>query len=177
MVKKIGRSGGEVILFLTPAEKYNASNIKLLKEYISEGKYCVYMSVNKPYKQLLENFEKAKIDSEKIFIIDAITPTGGSSERVGNAVFVGSPRGLTTISIAITSALKSLPEQKRVLFLDSMTTLEVYNDLGNLSKFSQFIISKMKEWKVSTALISLQQGKDDKLINEISQFVDRVVKV
>jgi hypothetical protein len=35
----------------------------------------------------------------------------------------------------------------------------------------------MKEWKVNTILISLQQGKDDKLINEVSQFVDKVIKL
>lgn len=170
-------NNGEVVLFLTSSDKYASTNIKLLKEYVSKDNYIVYMTVNKPYMQLLDVFKKSKIDSKNIFVVDAITPVGNSAQRVGNVVFVGSPRGLTTISIAITSALKSLPENKRVLFLDSMTTLEVYNDLGNLTKFSQFIVSKMREWKVSTALISLQEGKDSKLINEMSQFVDKVVKL
>jgi KaiC/GvpD/RAD55 family RecA-like ATPase len=169
---------GETILFITSAQKYVSTNLEILKQYINNRKcYCVYITVNKPYAALMKLLQQEKIDTSKCFFIDAITPTSAGMQRAGNAVFIGNPKGLTNISIAAAGAVKSMPKGHRLLFLDSISTLILYNDTGSVTKFSHFLINKMKEWDCSGAIISLEKETDEKMISQLSQFVDRVVEV
>jgi KaiC/GvpD/RAD55 family RecA-like ATPase len=168
---------GQIILFITSETKYSYVNNEILKNYVNkEEDYCVYITVNKAYATLIKELKAKKIDTSKFLIIDAITPVS-SGTRVGNAIFIGSPRALTNISLTLTSALKKVPEGKRLLFLDSISTLLVYNNLGTVSKFSNFIINKMREWKVTGAIISLEKEKAEGITKYLSQIVDRVIEV
>lgn len=169
---------GEIVLFLTSETKYAKTNLEILKYYINKlGNYCAYVTVNRPYASLMNDFKNQKIKTDKLLVIDAITPVGNQTQRAGNAIFIGSPRALTQISLIVTNALDKIPEGKRVLFLDSVSTLSVYNDLGTVSKFSNFLINKMREWKVSGAIISLEKEKADEISKYLSQIVDKVVEV
>ncbi|MEK6871926.1 MAG: hypothetical protein AABX16_03410 [Nanoarchaeota archaeon] len=111
-----------------------------------------------------------------MLVIDAITPVS-SGTRAGNAIFVGSPRALTSISLTATNAVNKLPKGKRVLFLDSVSTLLTYNQFGTVTKFSQFLINKMREWNISGVILSLEKETDQNLVGQLTQFVDRVIKI
>jgi KaiC/GvpD/RAD55 family RecA-like ATPase len=179
MVLKLSSlKSGEIVLFVTSETKYAKTNLEILKHYVNkEKKYCAYITVNRPYTRLIEDFKENKLDTSRLLVIDAITPIGSNTQRAGNAVFIGSPRALTQISLVLTNALKKIPDGKKVLFLDSITTLSVYNDLGSVSKFSEFLVSKMREWNVSGAIISLEKEKSDKISSYLSQIVDKVIEV
>ena len=111
-----------------------------------------------------------------MLVIDAITPVS-SGTRAGNAIFAGSPRALTSISLTATNAVNKLPKGKRVLFLDSVSTLLTYNQFGTVTKFSQFLINKMREWNISGVILSLEKETDQNLVGQLTQFVDRVIKI
>jgi len=169
---------GEIVLFLTSETKYASANTEILKYYVNEKKnYCVYVTVNKAYVTLIKDFESKGVKTDKILVIDAVTPVGTGTQRSGNAIFIGSPRALTKISLIITSALKKVPEGERLLFLDSISTLLLYNGMGTVSKFSKFLIEKMREWKVSGAIISLEKEKADEISSYLSQIVDKVIQL
>ena len=169
---------GEIILFLTSAKKYLSTNLELLEYYINKQKsYCVYVTVNRPYTALMKIFQDNAINTNKIFVIDAITPVSSGKVRANNAVFVGSPQELTNISISATSAINSMPKGNRLLFFDTLSTLSVYNDEGSVTKFIHFIINKMREWYISGAIISMEKETDDKMLTQLSQFCDKVIEV
>ncbi len=168
----------EVVLLIVSAQKYLEVSMEVLQHYCNEeNSSCVYVSVNRPYTNLMNLIKKNKINSEKIFVIDAITPDSARREDVENAVFIGNPKGLTDISISANSAVKNLPEGNRVLFFDSLSTLLIYNDSGSVTKFVHFLINKMKEWKISGIIISLEKETDAKLTSQLSQFVDKVIEI
>lgn len=98
---------GSTILINVSAKKLIETNNAILKYYISKKDYgVVYVTVNKPFSDLVEGFKKSKIDIDKIFIIDAVSPRSVSqSDRTENAVFIGSPKELTNISISTTSII------------------------------------------------------------------------
>lgn len=98
-------------------------------------------------------------------------------QKARNAVFVGSPKDLTDISIATTMAIKSVPKGYRLLFIDSISTLGLYNDAGTVAKFTHFLINKMRELKCTGVIISLEKETDEKMISQLSQFCDKIVKV
>lgn len=169
---------GEVILLIVSAQKYLQVSLEVLKHYCNNQKSsCVYVSVNRPYNTLMNLIKANKINSEKLFVIDAITPPSDQQKSIKNAIFIGSPRGLTDISISASSAVKSLTKGDRMLFFDSLSTLLIYNDAGSVTKFAHFLINKMKEWSITGVIISLEKETDEKLTSQLSQFVDRVVEI
>ncbi len=178
MVKKTKDSyEKQIILYLIPGDLYGVYNLKILKDYVNKKKnHCVYVSLNNSYEVLIKKFKSSGLSLDKIFIIDAIT-SSFKERMVDNGVYIGNPRALTDISIAITSAFKALDQEKKVLFLDSMATLEVYNDLGTLTKFSTFVMNKMRELKINVAIISLKKDQDKDFIESLMQSVDKVVRV
>ncbi len=169
--------GNQVILYITSKNKYSSTNANILKHYVNKKKnYCVYVTVNKQYSALEKDLKNKKVNTKNILFVDAITPLS-SKVDADNAIFVGSPSALTSISLTITSALKKVPEGKRVLLLDSISTMMVYNNLGSVSKFSNFLIKKMQDWKVSGAILSIEKENSEEISDYLSQIVDKVIEV
>lgn len=169
---------GKIILFLTSAKKYMSSNLDIIKHYVNnKGFYCVYVTVNRPYGSLIKVLEENKIDTKKIFFIDSITPVSTGTQRIDNVVFIGSPRGLTNISITASTALNSLPKGKRLLFLDSLSTFSVYNDTGSVTKFAHFLVNRMREWNITGAIISLEKETDENMLAQLVQICDKSIEV
>lgn len=167
---------GEIILYLVSSKKYMNTNLSILKELINNKKaYCIYITVNRPYAPLITLLENEKIDTKRMFFIDAVTPTGNM--RAGNVAFVGSPSALTDISLVAESTVKSLPKGGRILFLDSITALSIYNDAGTIIRFSHFLTNKIREWGLSGVVISLKKETDEKLLSQLSQFCDKIIEV
>ena len=165
---------GNVILFVIPVKKLIELNTQLLKWYITEKKYgVVYVTVNKPFSTLIEHFQKEKIDTSKIFIIDAISP---HEVRAGNAVFIKSPKELTNISITTTSTLEKLKTAK-ILIFDSISTLLVYNKFEVVKDFIHFITNKMKELKVTFVMTCIKEMTDKKTLSDLRAFVDNIIEV
>jgi len=175
-MKLSGIKKGEIVLFVIPADKYLASSMEILKYYCNEKKAaCIYVTVNKPYTNLMKILETKKINTQKMFVIDAITPVSAKSQEYDNAVLIGSPKGLTDISISATSAVKSIPGSDKFLFFDSLSTLLIYNDVGSVTKFIHFLVNKMKEWNISGAILTLEKETDPKMLSQLEHFVDRVI--
>ena len=170
---------GDVVLVLTNAEKYLSTTIEILKDLIIEKKYpCIYVTINKPYGALLNTLKKHKINTGKIFFIDLISKmTKTAVDGAKDCLFIGSPESLTELSIAISESIKNVPENNKFIFLDSLSTLLIYNQTGTVTKFAHFLTGKMKAEGVETIIISLEKEMDEKLVSQISTFVDKVIKV
>jgi len=165
---------GNVVLIIIPADKLIETNTKILKRYITGKKNdVVYVTVNKPFSTLIAHFQKEKIDTSKIFIIDAISP---HEVRAQNAVFIKSPKELTNISITTTSTLEKLKKAK-ILIFDSISTLMVYNKFEVVKEFIHFISNKMKELKVTFVMTCIKEMTDKKTLSDLRAFVDNIIEV
>ncbi len=80
---------------------------------------------------------------------------------------------MTGLSIAITKAIENFPGEK-MLFLDSLSTMLLYNNEEVIGKFSNFILNKMRLQNISTIMLTLYADADKKIIKTISNFVDEV---
>ena len=167
---------GNIVLLVVPAKKCIEINTQILKWYVSKKDFgAVYVTVNKPFSELIMGFKKEKIDTSKIFIIDAVTPRS-RLPRAENAVFIGSPKELTNISITTTSTIKKLEEAK-VLIFDSISTLLVHNDFEAVKDFIHFISNEMKNLKVTFVMTCIKEMTDESKITELRAFVDDVIVV
>lgn len=169
---------GNVVLVAVPARKLAETNTELLKWYVSEKNYdAVYVTINKPFSTLIDHFKEEKIDTKRISVIDAVSPrTSVGSIRAGNAVFVGSPKALTNISITTTSTIKRLKTAK-VLIFDSLCSLITHNSFEAVKDFVRFISIKMKDLKVTFVMTCAKEVLTEQLFAELSAFVDDVVDI
>ena len=108
-----------IILVIIPHQFYYNLNLFLLKYFldVSKGK-AAYISLNRPYKNLMETFIGGKIDPQKIFFIDCVTK---NEIDVANCYFLKSQQNVINLSIAISSVVKK--EKPSFLFFDSLNIL------------------------------------------------------
>lgn len=170
---------GEIVLILTSAEKYLSTTTTILKSMLNEKGYkCLYVTINRPYKVLVNILKKNGILTENIFFIDLISRlTRTAVDGVSDCLFIESPDSLTELSIAISESVKNMPGDKKLMFLDSLSTLLVYNQSGTVTKFAHFLFSKMKTEGVETIILSLEKEMEEKMTDQIAMFVDKVIRV
>jgi len=119
--------------------------------------------------------EQKGINTKKLFFIDLITSEiSEATEKIDNCLFMESPKSLTDLSIALSEAVKSMPGDK-FIFLDTLSTLLVYNQLTTVTKFAHFLTSKMRQWDINGLLVSMEKETDPNLQAQLAQFCDKVI--
>jgi KaiC/GvpD/RAD55 family RecA-like ATPase len=162
-----------VALAVIEPERYHKQNIKLFKQLVGKGVPGVYVTLTKPYKTIKAEFLKEKFDLDKTIFIDAVSKyIPGKVKKEDDCLYIGSPKDLTDISIAMDQAVMAIPEGNKYLFFDSLSVLTMYNKLDVVAKFIHFISTRMRAWKVKGIIISLRKNKDKELINELKEFCD-----
>jgi len=171
-LKKYVKMGNFVSLVLTNQNNTQKVNTNLIKYLTTEAKMPgVYITINKPYSVLKRDFEAKKINTNLVIFIDAISNDSEKSKKVEGCLFVNSPKSLSDISIALSEAINKIPSKNKFVFFDSLSTLLMYNDPNTVGRFVHFIANKMRDWKVSGMILSLDNNaKAD--ASGVSQFVD-----
>ncbi|MEM4662699.1 MAG: hypothetical protein QXM75_01630 [Candidatus Diapherotrites archaeon] len=181
MAKKIDFSTiseDQITLFIVPAQNYVEIDNEILYYFVNIKKMsCLYIAANRPAQIINRILEKAKVNTANIWYIDCVSGRVATPHRIEKVLFLETPRDLTNMSIAITNYVKTLPQGNRLLFLDSLTTLAIHNDINTVAKFAHFIINHARNWGISMAIISIEEEAEAELINKISILVDRVVKI
>ncbi|MBI5253367.1 MAG: hypothetical protein HY930_03090 [Euryarchaeota archaeon] len=180
MAEKItGLPESGITLLVVSAKRYLATNIEVVKLFVNQRDfYCIYVTLNRPFASLKNILEAEKIKMERMFFIDCITRMVGGTQRAGNVIFTQAPQNLTELSISITKIIESMPkEAKKFLFLDSLSTLLIYNASGTVTQFVHFLTSKVRLWGIGAVFVSLEKEADEKLLSTLSSFADNIVSI
>ena len=180
----------KVVLFLVNPKKYMNVNLEIIKIVIKQNKFSgIYITVNRPFSTLVNIMEKKGIDTDKIFFIDCITkmipsPRGISLvprkkfEVKKNCIFIPSPARLTEIGLALSEALSGMKHPKtKFLYLDSLSTLSIYNDLSTIAKFVHFLTTRIRLFGVVGLIMCVEKKMDNKLFNILSEVCDMTIEV
>jgi KaiC/GvpD/RAD55 family RecA-like ATPase len=163
----------KLILSILDSDKYFQGVVGVLKKE-SIAKNVIYVTTNKPYSVLESTLKAKKVAMDKFFFIDCISEhLHEKTLDLKNCVFIESPQSLTSISIAISEAVKGI-SGKKILFLDSLSIMLIYNDANTLGKFSGFLLNKMRAEGVDAVVLALGSDADSKLIKQIESIVDEV---
>lgn len=167
-----------IILINVSAEDYLKTNIEVLKILVNEDKLPgVYITINKPYLTMKKVLEDEGMDIKKIKFIDCITKTAGGKIDSGdeNVIYLDSPENLTGLGVAMGEAIRSIPEDEKFLFMDSLSTLLLYHNAGTVAKFSHFLTGRMRVWGLRGVLMAVEKETDPEFTNQLSQFCDAVI--
>lgn len=173
-----GIKHGEIALILASPVKYQTIAPQVVKHFAGKKNFFgVYVTVNKPYVALNENFKKNGVKTDRIFFIDCVTKmVGGVSKPSDRFLTIESPQFLTEMSIAVSQAMSALPKGEKYFILDSVSSLLIYNSPGTIARFIHFLSGKLREWEARGVFLAVD-AEVETLLPYISQFVDKTVHV
>jgi len=163
-------------LMLAPPENIHALNIAVVKKILERGCTPLIITVNQPYKVLTKIYAKEGFDSTNFYVIDTVTQySGGVCEENPRVRYINNPANLTDLGIAISEALKQMPEKKKCIMFDSVSMLLIHIPSVTASKFFHFVVNKLKLSEVSGIFLCVEKGLDPVILSQMTSFVDKIV--
>jgi KaiC/GvpD/RAD55 family RecA-like ATPase len=173
---------GWITLLNAPVERNMEVNIEAIRVLIEDmGFEGIYISVNKSYPELTENFTKAGLDVSRLRFIDAVSQMYGAMPVDNKQCrYVQGPLNITSIVNSVKDFLKEMTAQKSKIFvfIDSITTMLLYNHLPRTVRFSKFLTEDLRKTKVNGIMVSVAAGMtSERLIEEVKEFCDEVIDI
>ena len=180
----------KVVLFLVDPRMYMKRNLSIIKILVNENKLSgIYITINRPFDTLIQTMKDNFIDIEKIFFIDCVTkmvPTRdkislspkNKLERAENCIFIPSPSRLTEIGLVLSEVISGTENPKnKFLYLDSLSTLLIYNDIETIIKFVHFLTTKIRLFGIVGIIMCVEKVIEEKLFNTLTEICDIIVNV
>lgn len=167
-----------MVLMLVKPERYQDVSVELTRYFVEDQKLSgLYVTLNKPYADVADNFLSERINTDNIRFIDGISKLTGRNMPIGrNIEFVDSPQALAQITSAMQQFL-SMGGENRFLVFDSMSTLLVYYDIEPVGKFAHFMIGMIRKWKLKGVMLMIESEEKKGAIDMLSLFCDKVVRI
>ena len=166
----------EVSLMILSNETVAEAAAKLLQEQEQRDSYTVYVTMSRPHSRVSNELEEKGIDTDKIFYIDGASNLGGSSAKKSENVIYLKPQQLTQISIAISNAVEAIEDDESLLVFDAISTLKIYNEKQQISKFAHSLMSQLGKWEILSVVMTVTEETDDELKSQLKQFSDSIVR-
>ena len=162
----------KIIVFVILSGQYSKQLQNITKTLVGLKKGICYVSLNKPYKVVQANLNKARIPTENMYFVDAVSSKAGSVEPDKKVVFVSSPQALTELSIAINKCLG--PWKLDTVLFDSLSTLLVYEEASSTVKFVHSVISTLRVKEKSCIFTILKEDLQEELVKDLGMFADKI---
>jgi KaiC/GvpD/RAD55 family RecA-like ATPase len=170
---------GWVALLQVPVEKTMQINIEALKTLQALGYEGVYITLSKDYVELSKIFREQGIDMGRLAFIDGVSQMYGiGAVDSPNVKYISGPISLDGIVAAITDIIPAMKSKKKFVFLDSITTVLLYNSLERTLMFSEFLTTSLKRLAVAGVMVSVSKGfANDNLIKALTKMSNEVIKI
>jgi KaiC/GvpD/RAD55 family RecA-like ATPase len=171
---------GWVSLVQVPSEKHMEVNVQALNVLVNElGYTCVYVSLVKPASELDKYYKAAGVDNNKLYFIDAISKMyGGEKVNTKRITYTSGPLDIDAITASLRDMLASLGTGKKCVFLDSVSTVLLYNSLPRTLRFSQFLTTTLRSLGVTGVMVSIAKGQTTiKLVVELAKLCDEMINI
>jgi len=137
----------------------------------------VYVTVNKPYDSIVQNYPYVK-DLNNIKFIDCISRAAGITRPDPNCIYIESPTMLEKLSLEINNIFKNVDDDvDKYLVLDSLSNMIVYNDSGIITEFFYHIINRTRARGIHTVSLAIEEEGLEKTLNRLIYLNDKILKV
>jgi KaiC/GvpD/RAD55 family RecA-like ATPase len=170
---------GCITLLQVPIEDAMSVNVEAITILQSLGYEGIYITLSKDYNELSKLFTEKGVDMSKLMVVDGISQMYGIEEvEEKNVCYVSGPIATDAISESITQMVKTMSNEKKFVFLDSITTVLLYNSLERTLQFSKFLTQVLKDLQISEIVVSVSQGFANKeLIKELTKISNKVINL
>lgn len=135
----------------------------------------LYVSWNKPVRVLLRYFDEQKIDYSKVFFVDCVSNTSGSTRSGENFLEVSTPNILTELGLQLLDLLEA--KKFDVVFFDAMSTCLIYNSVNECMQFSYYFVQLLRQQELSGILVLIKSEFEQQIVDYILPLADKSVKL
>jgi len=170
-----------VIMMELPTDSYFETNIKSVLFLTKQGYDGIYISFQRPFKNITSLLEQNGIDTNKLYFIDVATAFAKESqEKNTKCLHISSTIDVDELVRAIYTSLEKLRGKKSFVFMDSLTTITLYKPLSEIMRLSEFLIRTVRDHEPHNIILILNVAKDlaqKKFIQDIAFHVDEVISL
>jgi len=174
-----GHSDSSVILLEAPVENYFEANLSSVKSLLNNGFEGVYLSFQRPFKNVSALFEQQDIDINKLLIIDGATScTGEINEKNSRCIDLSKDLEAEDIAKTICSSLNKLKSKNRFVFVDSLTTMALYEPLSKAGKFPDFLMNTIRKNEIENIVLLFNVAEDlmqNRCFGSLSSYADEYI--
>lgn len=165
-------SPGASGLLIVPSSQYSYVPRAVMEYFSQKNIPGVYVCVNRPYLDLV----RGTTPSSSIKFVDVVTAlTGKELTELPNVQYLDSPLALVEMDMAIGESLQNIASNQKFLFIDSVSTLLVYNSPQAVEKFCHTVISKNRNASTLVVLLALDAAEHKNVLDSLHQFVDQAI--
>jgi len=175
-IKTLGET--PILLISTKSENHIQAIIATLSFIINKkNSNGIYISVNRPYMDILRILTENNINLENIVFIDCVShSTGRIPKKAENAVFIENPSSLEEIGMYTDKLLVRLKPPTFIL-LDSLSSLLIYNTQKSVKEFVHFIINRMRVENIGGIILAEQKKEADDIVRTLIPMCDREITI
>ena len=165
-----------IILIETSSENAAEVTLAAVRALTEKNDHGIIISANRPYMNLLNNYERNNINTSKVHILDLISKNQNADTSTKNVMFIENASSLTDISLSVSNYIKELNGRK-FIFIDSISTMLIHNEPYVFARFIHSVLTRMRINGVGGLLISLTDQTNREVRAEIAQLCDKVIKI
>jgi archaellum biogenesis ATPase FlaH len=143
--------------------------IKYFSERFGMG---LYITLNKPFAVLQGAFERGGLAAGNLVYLDSITNT--PERTTESCQFLGRMRELTDLCIALAKMISE--KEVKFVFVDSVSTLLIYNDSKSVARFCHSVTEKLRSLGLPAALVLVEMEEGRDVAAQLAQFCDTYVQ-
>ncbi len=173
---------GSITLLVFNAKDYSVLTHEALNFLIRKKDAGVaYIAVNRPYRYMLNMLKDKQLyesSAESLLFIDCITYMANMlPETDDRCVFIQNPASLEEMNMYVFDLLEKLRTKNKILFIDSLSTLLLYNDIGRLKTFLYSLVSKLRLNTHGGLFIIVEEFSADIIAKTFTGMCDSIVKI
>ena len=169
---------GKSILLELDAESYLKIIIKTIQKLQKKGLSGVYISVQRPFKNISSLLKKQGIDLNKLIFIDVASAVSKETpEKCKGCLHISPELDVDELVRAIYTSLDQM-KGKKFIFIDSLTTFALHKPISETLRFSAFLMRAVKDRK--DIVLILNAAKDlshKKFIQDVVAYADKTIEV
>ncbi|MBS3162586.1 hypothetical protein J4467_01570 [Candidatus Woesearchaeota archaeon] len=157
-------------MFVCSPDKYNETRNFILKTWTETfSKKGIYLSLNRPYENLIQNFSQSRIDHSQLFFLDNVSR---SESDVDNCYFLSSD--LAKLNLSFCSSVKE--KSPDFMLMDSLNDLFL-EDENRATKLLNEYIKKAKVNEINGLILVIKEPIIDEIIDVYKKDIDSVIEI
>jgi len=166
------------IMLELDTESYLETNIKTVKLLQKKGLSGVYVSIQRPFKNISSLLKKQGIESNKIIFIDVASAVSKETqEKCKECVHISPELDVDELVKAIYTSIEKM-KGKKFIFIDSLTTFALHKPISETFRFSEFLMRQVKGKKDIVLILNVAKDlSHKKFIQDVVLHADKTIEV
>lgn len=150
-----------VVVIETPAENYLEANISSIKSMVDNGYKGIYLSFQRPFRNLYNFLKRENISLNSLYIVDCATAFSESDqEKNPRCININPSVKVDEMVYIIVNSLRNLGMGKRFVFIDSLTTFSLHETFSEILRFPELLINTIKRENIEDVQFVFNIAKD-----------------